>query len=311
MRSFKADAIPHTGLREVFGDIYSSTRFEDHESRALTLEAEAQFVRRAASLGYLGLLDAEVEKVRKDDFYSGNLQGALLHYFGRNIDDELLLEIENDFDGEAAQYIAFLEFAEKLAGSTGITPVIINAPQYEIYSDGETSRRDYWLVMVDPSCPFYATQEYKDGVLMHAFTGETASVEARSFGILGKSYHIQSDVSELSIGQTTNRAEQPRNFVQLIHSEVRADGRLSGYGTYAYGGVHESQILSGNSESASYIVGWEEVEGLVLSEKETSQRVKAAKLVCEIVPKNVKLREVMPRVAKIIRAAKILDEATA
>lgn len=307
MRLFNADAISHTGLKAVVEDIYSSARFEDHESRALTLEKEAQFVRNAASLGYLGLLDAMIEEVRHDDQLFGQLEDCLLHYFGRDI-DELIKEIENDFDGEGEQWNAFLEFAEKLSGMTDITPVVINAPHYEVYSDGESIWRDYWFVIVDPSGPFYATQDYKDDVLMHAFTGETARVEARSFGIIGKSFHVRSDLTERSIGRIRTKAEQPLNFVQLMHSEERADGRSCGYGTYAYGGVQDSLILSGSSDSASYSVGWEEVEGLVLRETEISDRLKAAKLVCEMVPKKVKLREVMPRVAKIIRAAKILDE---
>lgn len=240
-------------------------RFHTEQAEAARLEAKATYDQALAQ---------KVQLVQEAESITGRLSKVLLHYYGTKIDSEILGALRGGDEDDREQVESLFEVATKINRSKEPIPVLLDSPQTRAYFDGPPDHtRELWLVLVDPRRPFFADSEIKDGVLMHAFTGQTASVVVKSLGLLGLTYGASVDRDDSFDTQRLSRMEK----CELIGSEARADGRSgSHFSEYAYSGRYNNLVMS-EDEAPVYTVGWDALDELVAQAPTRHRRYKAAR----------------------------------
>lgn len=280
--------------------------------QATQLEEQAHLLRTQGRSNFRDLLGQMAEKMREQDYFGSDLTEALLYFYGREFDEEVIDNLDEFHPDDQGQLTEFIDAMGPLADAVLPVPIIINSPQG--YSDmhSRDTWREFHFVLADPDSPYYARTRTKDNVLMHAFTGQTDTTVRRSFGIEGSTYQTSTAMSNRSIGAVSMLgAKHVGNECEVLMVEHAVNHSSGMPSTYSYSGDGLDLIHShyGHNE---YTVGWPAIEALVFEEPAGKRRVTAAKNVAKLLfPDYLDMKQHMPRVAKIIDATTALKEATA
>ncbi len=293
------------------GKVKNLVNLDVIDTQATQLEEQARVLRERGRTGFKDLLGQMAEKMREQDYFGSDLTEALLYFYGRDFNEEVVGNLHEFHPQDGGQLEEFIDAVEPLVDAVLPVPIIINSPQG--YSDmhSRDTWREFHFVLADPDSPYYSRSRTKDNVAMHAFTGQTDTTVRRSFGIEGTSYQISTAMSNRSIGAVSMLgAKRVGNECEVLMTEHALNHRSGMPSTYSYSGDNLDLIHStyGHNE---YTVGWSAIEELVFEEPAGKRRVTAAKNVAKLLfPDYLKMEQHMPRVAKIIQATAALRDAT-
>lgn len=303
--------IRQTVLREI-NNAKEVTGVDVTEAQIQQLEEQAQQLKDKSRRDFRDMLELMAEDMRGEDFFGNDLVSALVYYYGREFDEEVVQNMDKFHPADHGQLVEFIDAMEPLTDAVLPVPVIINSPQG--YSDmhSRDTWREFHFVLANPDFPYYAKIRTKDDVLMHAFTGAKDSTVRRSFGIEGQTYQASTAMRNRTIGSVSLlSAKNMGGECELLMEEHAVNRRSSGMpSTYSYSGDSIDLIHSSYGHN-TYTVGWSAVEDLVFDEPAGKQRVTAAKNVAKLLfPDYLDMRVHMPRVAKIIKASADLRDAS-
>lgn len=284
------------------------------ERRADKLEKRAQRLRAESANSWRATLANQAEELRQEGEYTGTVENALLHYYGAELQDEVLSELGR-YGGTDGNWEAFIAFAERLQQSEGMVPVIINSPQYVLYRDGSSEWREYVFVLADSAKPFYARRSLfaQDCATLPSTEYNAAVREVKSFGIRGSFTAVDTSEEERTIGGISgSHTYISGGNPELITSDNQLKNGKVVTGMYHEQGRNRSKITTYGSFPVQYALGWEEVEDLIYGESAGERRNAAARKVGRyLLPSEIEPEEVMPRAGKIINAVRALDAVTA
>lgn len=283
------------------------------ERRAKELEQQAAALRTDSLNAWEQTLGEQADVLRQKGAYSGIAQQALLHYFGGDLQEEVLGPLSR---GGAVDdhWTSFLEFAQRLESYEGQVPVVINSPQYVLYRDGSSEWREYVFALVDSGSPFYANRVIfdADGKILKPTDDDSATRELKSFGLNGNFTAVNTSEDERTIGGI----EGDHTYVSGGDAEliIADDPNYRGRGTrsmYLDKNRYTNKIVTNSSMNVEYALGWQEIEELIYAENAGERRNQAARKIGKyLLPSSIEPEEVMPKAGVLIQAVRALDVAS-
>lgn len=284
------------------------------ERRIAKLEKRVQRLREQSASDWRAALAEKAEELRQQGEYVGGIECALLHYYGADLQDEVISEL-GSWGNLDENWASFIEFATRLQQSEGLVPVIINSPQYVLYRDGSSEWREYVFVLADSEAPFYARRYLfaESGDILPTTEYNAAVREMKSFGIRGSFTSVDTSEEERSIGGIYGRhVYVSGGNPELITSDNQLKNGEVVTGMYREQGRYKSKITTFGSRAVQYTLEWQEVEDLIYAESAGDRRNAAARKVgAYLLTSDIEPEEVMPRAGKIVNAIRALDSATA
>lgn len=297
----------YTSEREAVSGEFEK-RAKKHDKKALALRTESSSAWRSE-------LSDRASELRSQGEYVGSLHQSLLHYYGSELQDEVLAEL--GYNGTSdSKWEDFFEAVAPLESATDLTPVIINSPQYVSFVEGPSEWREYMFVLVDPTHPFYARRiEFNEaGMVIDSVSGsdEEPVRQLRSFGLSGSYAAISTSIDERSIGgiEGGRMTVTGGDGELLIADEKLRNGKVY-HGMYRSESRAKNIITSSSDRQVEYTVGWNQIEDLLYAEKAGERRNAAARIVGRyLLPSSIEPQEVMPRAGQIVDAVRALDRVT-
>lgn len=179
--------------------------------------------------------------------FQGDLDTALIHHLGRaafNQDEVKTFEAFAHALGQAEDPETPVLFTINPAGH----------PNTEVGANYTN------LLIVDPSnLVFRSVTSRREGVRMHAFTDQTASVTDKSLSLVAPGAAISGDLDDPS--SLRPNAESLKETV--LSDSCVADDNAGGHGTYEFND-RSNNFIQLNSWGEPYVItGWDNIEGAV------------------------------------------------
>lgn len=257
------------------------------------LEAARERARRAMYEDRRLVVDRamdEVAELLEQPSYTGDLEHALIHHFGRSaFEDEEVTR----------PYTEFTRVIQEAEGHS--VPVL-----FYLTGEGKYDFTSTVLCAVNPTELAFAseTSRRKD-VRMHALTDKTADVTDKSLSLVVDHVLVQGHMNRPGALETLIKLSDK---VVLSESHIADDGHGRGWGDYQFGDTDRNYLRLDANDEPHVKIGWETIEKTALNyTMGDTKMLLALDYILSQVDSWTGWQEQMPELAAKVRAAKVLQ----